>query len=45
MLEVAVLNHLKDLLPRYMIPNRVEKLERMPLTDNGKIDRKGLASM
>ena len=43
--KVAVLNHLKDSLPRYMIPNRVEKLDRMPLTDNGKIDRKGLASM
>ncbi|MGN0341372.1 MAG: amino acid adenylation domain-containing protein [Roseburia sp.] len=30
---------LKDKLPRYMIPNKVEKLDRMPLTANGKIDR------
>ena len=26
-------------LPRYMIPNYVEKLEEMPLTPNGKINR------
>lgn len=30
---------LKDKLPRYMIPNRVEKLDVMPLTANGKLDR------
>jgi amino acid adenylation domain-containing protein len=30
---------LKDKLPRYMIPNRVERLEVMPLTANGKLDR------
>ena len=30
---------LKDKLPRYMIPNKVEKLEKMPLTANGKLDR------
>ncbi|MDO5294812.1 MAG: amino acid adenylation domain-containing protein [bacterium] len=31
--------YLKDRLPRYMIPNRIEQLERMPLTSNGKLDR------
>lgn len=30
---------LKDKLPRYMLPNKVEKLEKMPLTANGKLDR------
>lgn len=30
---------LKEKLPRYMIPNRVEQLDKMPLTANGKIDR------
>jgi amino acid adenylation domain-containing protein len=34
---------LKDKLPRYMIPNRVERLEVMPLTANGKLDRVALA--
>lgn len=30
---------LKDKLPRYMIPNKVERLEAMPFTANGKLDR------
>ncbi len=30
---------LKDKLPRYMIPNYVRRLEQMPFTANGKIDR------
>ncbi len=33
---------LKELLPRYMVPNVTTKLERLPHTPNGKIDRKAL---
>lgn len=30
---------LREKLPRYMLPNYVERLEEMPLTPNGKINR------
>ena len=30
---------LKEKLPRYMLPHRVHRLDTMPLTPNGKIDR------
>ena len=33
---------LKAALPRYMLPAFCEKLPAMPLTPNGKADRKGL---
>ena len=33
---------LKTRLPRYMLPNRIFRLERLPLTANGKIDRVAL---
>ena len=37
-----VMGQLKDKLPRYMLPNRIEKIDRMPFTANGKINRMAL---
>lgn len=35
-------SYLREILPAYMIPNRVEILEKLPLTPTGKIDRHSL---
>ena len=40
--ESALSAALKAALPRYMLPAFCEKLPAMPLTPNGKVDRKGL---
>ena len=40
--EKALMLHLNTLLPRYMLPAELSRLSAMPLTPNGKIDRKGL---
>jgi acyl-coenzyme A synthetase/AMP-(fatty) acid ligase len=39
----ALKEWLRRFLPEYMIPNRFERLEQMPLTSSGKADRKALA--
>ena len=40
-----LLKTLQAYLPRYMIPALMIRLERMPLTPNGKLDRNGLRAM
>jgi D-alanine--poly(phosphoribitol) ligase subunit 1 len=42
-LELSELeNYLKRQLPGYMVPNRLEKIDRIPLSPSGKADRKAL---
>ena len=36
---------LSDKLPSYMVPNRLNQLDEMPMTKNGKIDRVKLTEM
>ncbi|MFA7241064.1 MAG: amino acid adenylation domain-containing protein [Sulfuricellaceae bacterium] len=45
MLPSKLRAHLKALLPDYMVPAVVLVLERLPLTANGKLDRKALANL
>lgn len=42
--EKALGDLLKESLPRYMVPTKITKLDAMPLTNNGKIDRKLLTA-
>ena len=39
---IDITSKLSRVLPKYMIPTRFEKIDRMPLNSNGKIDRKFL---
>ena len=39
---VGIYEALRDQLPAYMVPAYLERIERLPLTTTGKIDRRGL---
>ncbi len=43
--KAELVRMLKGALPRYMIPNYVEKLSQMPFTANGKVNRVELSKM
>ena len=37
--DKSIILYLKNILPKYMWPNKLVKLEKMPTTKNGKINR------
>jgi len=43
--DAALREHARGALPPYLVPKRFVILDRMPLTPNGKTDRKALAAM
>ncbi len=40
--EKELKDELRKTLPDYMVPSRIQKIESIPLTNNGKLDRKAL---
>ena len=43
--EKELTRELKTKLPRYMLPNKLIKVDKLPFTPNGKIDRVELKRM
>lgn len=38
----SIKQHLRGLLPEYMIPKKIKFVDRLPMTSNGKVNRKAL---
>ena len=43
--EASILQYCRDHLPHYMVPRRIHTLTSVPLSQNGKIDRKALTAL
>lgn len=43
--DLYILNRCRDVLPEYMVPRKIYRVEEMPLNDNGKNDRKKLLKL
>ena len=43
--KMDVISYLKENLPVFMVPNTLTKIDKFPITKNGKIDRKELANL
>lgn len=43
--KAALTDYLKSRLPAYMVPSQLMALEKMPLTSNGKADKKALRAL
>ena len=43
--KTEIITNLKENLPVFMVPNTLTKIDKFPITKNGKIDRKELAQM
>ena len=42
--EGKIKEKLEETLPRYMIPSRIVILDSIPMTNNGKVDKKKLST-
>ncbi|WP_223778305.1 amino acid adenylation domain-containing protein [Streptomyces sp. 135] len=43
--EEALHRHLAALLPAYMVPSPIHRLDALPLNENGKVDKQALAAL
>lgn len=43
--EKTLGKYLRSMLPRYMLPSKIKRLDALPLLENGKIDRNSLKDM